>query len=80
MNDTHAALERAYAHALDWVDLVRNRTSTQRPPPNSYSAPSTGHSQTNPADPATVVDALAAAAEPGLVATPSGRLCWPLTG
>jgi glutamate/tyrosine decarboxylase-like PLP-dependent enzyme len=73
MNDTYAALERAYTHALGWLDSLPTRTVTATFTAeqllSSLDLPLPDH----PADPAQVVDALAAAAEPGLVATPSGR-------
>jgi glutamate/tyrosine decarboxylase-like PLP-dependent enzyme len=73
MDQPDEALSRAHAHALTWlrslgerpvparatVDEVRQRLGTVLPD--------------GPTDPAEVVDRLAAACEPGLVAMPSGR-------
>lgn len=66
------ALRRAVAHAQDWLDTLRERPVTATATAAEVRA-ALGELPDGPTDPAQVVDLLAEAARPGLVATPSGR-------
>jgi hypothetical protein len=80
MNDTSAALERAYTHALGWIDSLPTRTVNATRTADQLLSTLDVPLPDQPTDPAHVVDALAAAAEPGLVATPSGRFFGSVVG
>ncbi|GAA3526607.1 aspartate aminotransferase family protein [Aeromicrobium flavum] len=71
--DASAALARAHEHALRWLATLPDRAV----PPSASVAEVVAALGTElpdgPTDPATVVDLLAEAAEPGLTAMPSGR-------
>ncbi len=74
-------LERARAHALDWLASVPTRpagpTATADGLRSGFAAPL----PEEPTDPAAVIDELAALAEPGLMAMPSGRFFgWVIGG
>ena len=73
MDPHSAALDRAHAHALDWLSSL-----DQRPVPPQASIEQVVRSlgpalPDAPSDAADVVDLLARACEPGLTAMPSGR-------
>jgi glutamate/tyrosine decarboxylase-like PLP-dependent enzyme len=67
-------LERATAHALDYLASLPDRRV------NATAAPSFGNLPEDPVDPATVIDELAHAVEPGLVASGGGRYFGFVTG
>jgi glutamate/tyrosine decarboxylase-like PLP-dependent enzyme len=71
--ETTAALDAAHRHANEWLDSLEDR-----PVPAQAGADAVADSlgrdlPDGPSDPAEVVDLLATACEPGLVAMPSGR-------
>jgi glutamate/tyrosine decarboxylase-like PLP-dependent enzyme len=72
MEERGAALERAHRHAMEWL-----RSMDDRPVPASVGADEVvrrlGDLPLGPTPAAEVVDLLAEACEPGLVAIPSGR-------
>jgi glutamate/tyrosine decarboxylase-like PLP-dependent enzyme len=74
-----SALDRAAAHAYQWLVSVPDR-----PVPPAMSADELGFAAPlpdGPTDPAEVIDLLAALAEPGLMAMPSGRFFgWVIGG
>jgi glutamate/tyrosine decarboxylase-like PLP-dependent enzyme len=67
------ALDRAHAHAAEWLASVPTRPVAATATYDEMLAALGGELPEAPTDPAAVVDALAAAAEPGLAATQSGR-------
>jgi len=67
------ALDRAVAHALSWLDSLPERPVTPRVSADDLAAGIAMPLPDGPTDPAEVIDLLAAAAEPGLTAMPSGR-------
>jgi glutamate/tyrosine decarboxylase-like PLP-dependent enzyme len=76
-----AALERAVAHTRSWLGSLPDRPV----PPRSTAAELLPRLSTplpaGPTDPAEVIDLLAAAAEPGLMAMPAGRFFgWVIGG
>jgi glutamate/tyrosine decarboxylase-like PLP-dependent enzyme len=74
-----AALERARAHALEWLASLPTRRV--RPRANSDELGVSFPLNDSPRDPAAVVDELARLAAPGLMATPSGRFFgWVMGG
>lgn len=73
MGDTLRALEAAYAHAVDWVESVPNRPVAAAATAEQLLTLLDGPLPVEPTDPAEVINMLAATAEKGLVATPSGR-------
>ncbi len=77
--DYHAALERARAHALAWLESLQTRRV--RPSATADELGAAFELNDAPLDPASVVDELARLAEPGLMATPSGRFFgWVMGG
>lgn len=80
MDDTRAALDRAHAHALDWLDSAAKRGVNATAAAEQLVGALDGPLPDGSADPAEVVDALVAAVEPGLVATTSGRFFGFLIG
>src|SRR5688572_20880593 len=71
--DRTAGLDRAYAHALEWLDSLAARPV---PPDLGAEAMLTRldrRLQDGPTDAAAIVDELAAACDPGLTAMPGGR-------
>ncbi|UFS58845.1 pyridoxal phosphate-dependent decarboxylase family protein [Subtercola endophyticus] len=80
-DDFHAALTRASAGALEWIDSIPDRKVAPSANVNEMHAVFAGPLQDSPTDPATVVDELARLAEPGLMAMPSGRFFgWVIGG
>jgi glutamate/tyrosine decarboxylase-like PLP-dependent enzyme len=71
--DRTAGLDRAHAHALEWLASLPQRPVPPRLTVDEMSARFDPHLQDGPKDPAAVVDELAAACEPGLTAMPGGR-------
>ncbi len=71
--DRTAGLDRAHAHALEWLASLPERPVPPRLTVEEMSARLDPHLQDGPTDPAAVVDELAAACEPGLTAMPGGR-------
>lgn len=77
--DYTAPLERAHKLALEWLDDVPTRPVPPRKKPEQLDF--TGPLQSGPTDPIAVIDELAAKAEPGLMASPSGRFFgWVIGG
>jgi len=76
-----AALARASAHALEWLDSLRERPVPPRADADAVGAALGGPLPDRPADPAEVVDLLARHVEPGLMAMPAGRFYgWVIGG
>jgi glutamate/tyrosine decarboxylase-like PLP-dependent enzyme len=73
MREQHRALERAHAHALAWLESLDERPVPPRAGVDEVVRRLGTALPDGPADPADVVDQLAAACEPGLTAMPSGR-------
>ncbi|TFC82961.1 aspartate aminotransferase family protein [Cryobacterium sp. TmT2-59] len=79
--DYRAALERARVHAMDWLASVPTRPVGPRLDADALVAGFAAPLPDQPTDPAQVVDELAALAEPGLMAMPSGRFFgWVIGG
>jgi glutamate/tyrosine decarboxylase-like PLP-dependent enzyme len=75
------ALDRAAAHASAWLGSLPSRAVPPRATADELRAGFGGPLPDGPADPADVIDLLAAAAEPGLTAMPSGRFFgWVIGG
>jgi glutamate/tyrosine decarboxylase-like PLP-dependent enzyme len=68
-----AALDTAMRHTRAWLDALPSRPVPAAATAEEVRAALSDALPDGPSDPATVVDQLATAAEPGLVATPSGR-------
>ncbi len=80
-DDYRAALEHALAHSLDWLASVATRPVGPRRTANELAAAFAAPLPDGPTDPVTVVDELAAIADPGLMAMPSGRFFgWVIGG
>jgi len=76
-----AALDRAHAHALDWLDSVPVRRVAPSATADELDARLRGPLPEGPTDAADVVDELAAMCEPGLMDIPSGRFFgWVMGG
>jgi glutamate/tyrosine decarboxylase-like PLP-dependent enzyme len=76
-----AALDMAAAHARAWLHGLPDRPVPPRSDANEMTAVFDRPLPDGPTDPATVVDALARNAEPGLIAMPSGRFYgWVIGG
>jgi glutamate/tyrosine decarboxylase-like PLP-dependent enzyme len=73
MSDTQRSLERAQEHAARWLESLSQRRVSAAASPEQLLVAFDEPLPDGPADPAEVVDRLARTAEPGLVATPSGR-------
>jgi glutamate/tyrosine decarboxylase-like PLP-dependent enzyme len=67
------ALDRAYRHALAWLDSLEDRPVPPRAGIPALTAALGTSLPDGPSDPAAVVEHLARACEPGLTAMPSGR-------
>ncbi len=67
------ALDRAHAHAADWLASVPTRPIAAAATYDEMLVALGGDLPDGPTDPAEVIDTLAAAAEPGLAAMQSGR-------
>jgi glutamate/tyrosine decarboxylase-like PLP-dependent enzyme len=81
VTQTHAALDRAYYHAARWLDGLDTRavnaTTTLEQLRTRLGVPLEEHG----ADPARIVDDLAAATEGGLLGSPGGRFfAWVIGG
>jgi glutamate/tyrosine decarboxylase-like PLP-dependent enzyme len=75
------ALDRAAAHARDWLAAVPERAVPPRADADEVAAGLGGPLPAAPTDPAEVVDLLARHVEPGLMAMPSGRFFgWVIGG
>ncbi|HEX6539223.1 MAG TPA: pyridoxal-dependent decarboxylase [Candidatus Dormibacteraeota bacterium] len=75
------ALERAAAHALAWLDSVGERRVAPRASADELARRFGGPLPDGPTAPERVIDLLAATAEPGLMAMPSGRFFgWVIGG
>ena len=68
-----AALDRAHAHALAWLDSLGTRDVPAREVAAEVAVRLGRELPEGPTDPAQVVELLATASEPGLAAIPSGR-------
>ncbi|MET0844170.1 MAG: pyridoxal-dependent decarboxylase, partial [Mycetocola sp.] len=76
-----AALDRAHAHSLEWLSSLPTRPIKPRMDADEVAAHTAGPLPDGSSDPAEVVDALAALAEPGLIGMPSGRFYgWVIGG
>ena len=76
-----APLDRAHRHALDWLDSVPTRRVAPERSADELVAELDGPLPDEGADPADVVDRLAAFCEPGLMAIGSGRFYgWVMGG
>ena len=74
-------LDRAAAHARDWLATVPGRAVPPRVDADAIVAALGGALPDGPTDPAEVVDLLAHGVEPGLMAMPSGRFFgWVIGG
>lgn len=71
--DRTAALERAHAHALAWLDSLGDRPVPPRLGVDAMAARLDRELPDGPTDAAAVVDELVAACDPGLTAMPGGR-------
>lgn len=79
--DYRAALDRAHAHALEWLDSVNSRPVGPRATADELFAEFSGPLQDEPLDAASVVDELARISEPGLMSMASGRFFgWVIGG
>lgn len=75
------ALDRARSHSLDWLSSLPTRPIGPRTDADDVAAHTAGPLPEGSADPADVVDELAALAEPGLMGMPSGRFYgWVIGG
>ncbi|HZV25690.1 MAG TPA: hypothetical protein VFG00_05305, partial [Acidothermaceae bacterium] len=75
------ALDRAVAHAKSWLESMPNRPVPPRLSADEIAPSFAGPLPEGPTDPAEVIDLLAALAEPGLMAMPSGRFFgWVIGG
>jgi glutamate/tyrosine decarboxylase-like PLP-dependent enzyme len=72
-NDRSAGLDRAHAHALEWLDSLAERPVPPRLTTEEVAARLDRVLPDAPTDAATVVGELAAACDPGLTAIPGGR-------
>ncbi|HUT51003.1 MAG TPA: aminotransferase class V-fold PLP-dependent enzyme [Alphaproteobacteria bacterium] len=79
-NDTKSALERAQAHAARYLDSLAERRVGPALDFEALMATLDGPLPATGEDPAAVIDALAAAAEPGLVASTGPRYFGFVTG
>jgi len=80
-NTYDAALDRAVVHAKEWLDSLPDRPVPPRMSADEIAPSFAGPLPDGPTDPAEVVDLLAALAEPGLMAMPSGRFFgWVIGG
>jgi glutamate/tyrosine decarboxylase-like PLP-dependent enzyme len=76
-----AALDRAVVHAKSWLDSMPDRVVPPRLSADEIAPSFAGPLPDGPTDPAEVIDLLAALAEPGLMAMPSGRFFgWVIGG
>ncbi len=79
--DYTSALDRASLHARSWLATLPDRPVPFRVDADAIRARLGESLPDGPADPADVVDELAAAVEPGLLASPSGRFYgWVIGG
>src|SRR5665213_581883 len=75
------ALDRAVAHAKSWLESMPNRPVPPRLSADEIAPSFAGPLPKGPTDPAEVIDLLAALAESGLMAMPSGRFFgWVIGG
>jgi len=75
------ALDRAVVHAKSWLDSMPDRAVPPRLSADEIAPSFAGPLPDGPTDPAEVIDLLAALAEPGLMAMPSGRFFgWVIGG
>ncbi|HEY5049276.1 MAG TPA: pyridoxal-dependent decarboxylase [Acidothermaceae bacterium] len=76
-----AALDRAVVHAKAWLDSLPDRDVPPRLSADEIAPSFAGPLPDGPTDPAEVIELLAALAEPGLMAMPSGRFFgWVIGG
>jgi glutamate/tyrosine decarboxylase-like PLP-dependent enzyme len=71
--DRTSGLDRAHAHAVDWLTSLAERPVPPRLTTEELAEQLDRDLQDGPVDPVAVVDELAAACEPGLTAMPGGR-------
>ncbi|MBX3089122.1 MAG: aspartate aminotransferase family protein [Cryobacterium sp.] len=75
------ALDRAHAHAVDWLKSLPNRPTGPRLSADELLADFETSLQSEPIEAAAVVDELVRLSEPGLIAMPSGRFFgWVIGG
>jgi glutamate/tyrosine decarboxylase-like PLP-dependent enzyme len=72
-SDRSAGLDRAHAHAREWLDSLADRPVPPRMTTDEVAKRLEPVLPDGPTDTATVVDELAAACDPGLTAMPGGR-------
>jgi glutamate/tyrosine decarboxylase-like PLP-dependent enzyme len=76
-----STLDRAVAHAMRWLETLPDRAIPPSADADAVLAELGGPLPDGPADPASVIDALAEAVEPGLMAMGSGRFFgWVIGG
>ena len=76
-----AALDRAVAHTNAWLESMSDRAVAPSASADELVGAFGGELPDGPTDPADVIDLLAATAEPGLMAMPSGRFFgWVIGG
>ena len=73
MDPQSAALDRAHRHALDWLASLETRRVSPQASVEEVTRALGAELPDGPTDPASVIDLLAEACEPGLTAMPSGR-------
>jgi glutamate/tyrosine decarboxylase-like PLP-dependent enzyme len=79
--DYASALDRAASHARSWLGTLPDRPVRFQADADAIRARLGGPLPDGPTDPAEVVDTLASAVEPGLLASPSGRFYgWVIGG
>lgn len=80
-HDFGEALDRAHAHAVEWLASVPTRPVAPRVTADELAKSLDAPLADGPSDAAAVVDELAAVAEPGLMAMPSGKFFgWVIGG
>ena len=81
LDDYRASLEHALAHSLDWLASIPSRPVGPRLGADALASRFAAPLPDGPTDPVAVVDELAAIADPGLMAMPSGRFFgWVIGG
>ncbi|MBG6239698.1 glutamate/tyrosine decarboxylase-like PLP-dependent enzyme [Mycetocola sp. CAN_C7] len=79
--DYRPALDRAFAHSMEWLASLPTRPIAPRSTADEVGAHTSGPLQDGPASAVDVIDELAALAEPGLMGIPSGRFYgWVMGG
>src|ERR1700722_5940096 len=80
-DEYRTALDHAHSIAQDWLDTIPDRRDPPAKNADEMRSVFSGLMPEHPSNPAEVVDELAALAEPGLMAMPSGRFFgWGIGG